>query len=376
MTKVVKPGSTIGILGGGQLGRMMALEAREMGYRTVCLDPTPDSPCGQVSDRQFTGGFDDMETARALAEASDVVTYEFENVDSRIVSELENTYYFPQGSRILHLSRHRIREKSSLRDAGIPVTPFVPVYNREDLLKGLEEVGIPCVLKTATGGYDGKGQAVIRSREEAEKAFEEMSRTHDEFVLEQWITFQCELSVIVARNPSGERDTFPVAENIHRDNILHLSIVPARVDRSVQEKARELALKIADTFDLVGLLAVEMFLTEDGNLYVNELAPRPHNSGHYTQDACLTSQFEQHVRTVCNLPLGPTDLITPVVMVNILGEHLKPVLDQMTQIDPRVKIHLYGKKEAKTKRKMGHLNVVAESTEQALDIIKKMNIWT
>ncbi len=373
--KVIKPGSTIGILGGGQLGRMMALQAREMGYRVLCMDPVPDSPCGQVSDRQFIGKFDDVDTARDMAEQSDVVTYEFENVDSRIVQTLEDSYYFPQGSRILHDTRHRIREKTSLQQAGIPVTPFVPVYSLDDVITGVEKLGTPCVLKTATGGYDGKGQAVIHSREEAETAYLEMSRQALEFILEQWVPFQCELSVIVSRNPSGEQRTFPVSENIHRENILHLSIVPARVPEDVQEKARQLALQIADHYRLVGLLAVEMFLTDNGQLYVNELAPRPHNSGHYTQDACPTSQFEQHVRAVCNLPLGPTDLTTAVVMVNILGEHLEEVLEQIGHMDPRAKVHLYGKKEAKVKRKMGHINVLASTVEEALDIINNMNIW-
>ncbi|MFC4766908.1 5-(carboxyamino)imidazole ribonucleotide synthase [Effusibacillus consociatus] len=370
----ILPGSTIGILGGGQLGRMIALKAREMGYRIAVMDPTEDSPCAQVADKNFVGPLDDVNVARQMARCSNVITYEFENVSDEMVRVLEQEAYLPQGGHVLHITRHRIREKTALESIGIPVAPWRPVYSREDLKKSVSELGLPCVLKTATGGYDGKGQYVLRQAEEIETAWETLGAGKKELVLEGWVNFDKELSVIAARNPSEEVRTFPTAENVHRENILHLSIVPARISEEADRLAQELARRIAEKLDVIGLIAVEMFWKE-GTLLVNELAPRPHNSGHYTMDSCVTSQFEQHVRAVCNLPLGDTTLLTPVVMVNILGEHLQPVLEKMDLLANGIKLHLYGKEEAKEKRKMGHLNVLAQSIEEALETIDKLRIW-
>lgn len=403
---VIAPGATIGVLGGGQLGRMMALAGSNLGYRFVTLDPTPDAPCGQVAG-QIVAGYDDQEAARRLAERSDVITYEFENVDAGVAALLEELSYVPQGSKLLYTTQHRLREKRAVEAAGVKVAPYAEIGSEEDLRAAVKRLGLPAVLKTATGGYDGKGQWVIRSEAEIAQAYAELSKAGTELVLEQFIPFVKELSVIAARSPRGEIQTFPVAENIHVDNILHLSIVPARVEKRVQREAERLAARIAEGMEAVGLLAVEMFLTAGGELFVNELAPRPHNSGHYTMEACTTSQFEQHVRAICNLPLGKAELLSPVVMVNVLGEHLEAVREAMVQgawpdggsgKEPAAreggspagrpllgsapeegktagrqagfpvipKVHLYGKNGAAPKRKMGHINLLCRDVEDGL----------
>lgn len=380
--KVIPPGSTIGVLGGGQLGRMLALAGRNMGYRFVTLEPGADSPCGQVADRQIQASYGDVDAARELARVSDVITYEFENVDAAVTKLLTQEAYVPQGSALLYTTQHRLREKRAIEAASVRVAPYAEITSEEDLRAAVGKFGTPCVLKTATGGYDGKGQWVIRSADEIPDAFAELSRAGTDLVLEQFIRFEKEISVIAARSPRGEVKAFPVAENIHVENILHMSIVPARISASVQEEAERLAIRIAESMKAVGLIAVEMFLTKDGELFVNELAPRPHNSGHYTMEACLTSQFEQHVRAVCNLPLGPTELLTPVVMVNVLGEHMEPLLkwfcsEESAASDSGVtpKLHLYGKDEAKTKRKMGHLNLLTSDTAKAAEWMERTGIW-
>lgn len=379
--KVIAPGATIGVLGGGQLGRMLALAGREMGYRFVTLDPTPDAPCGQVADRQIVATYHDAAAARQLAEQADVITYEFENVDADVTALLMSESYVPQGSRLLYTTQHRLREKRAIEAAGVKVAPYAEIGSAEELRQAVQRFGTPCVLKTATGGYDGKGQWVIRSQDEVEAAYAELSKAGTELVLEQFIHFAKEISVIAARSPQGEAKAFPVAENVHVNNILHLSIVPARAAEEVLREAEAMALRIAEALDVIGLIAVEMFLTADGELYVNELAPRPHNSGHYTMEACRTSQFEQHVRAICNLPLGDPGLLTPVVMVNVLGEHVQPLLDWIVRPESErvpgvtAKVHLYGKQEAKKGRKMGHVNVLAESPEQAFRWIEASKIW-
>ncbi len=375
ISKVIKPGATIGLLGGGQLGRMIALAGRNMGYRFVTLDPTANSPCGQVSDKQIVASFNDVGAARELANLSDVVTYEFENVDAQVTEVLEQQSYVPQGSHLLRVSQNRISEKTTIQSFGIPVAPFRAIQSVEDLQLAVQELGLPAVMKTATGGYDGKGQWVIRSLEELSESYDSLSRSGSALIVEQFIPFQMELSVIAARSGHGEVMTFPVAENIHVNSILHQSIVPARTSEKIQEDAREIARMLAEKLEVVGLLAVEMFMTSDGELYVNEIAPRPHNSGHFTMEACVTSQFEQHVRAICNLPLGSTKLLTPVVMVNILGEHMEKVIDGVERFSDSVKLHLYGKKDIVPKRKMGHMNVLADSVEDAIAVIDQLEIY-
>lgn len=370
---MILPGSTIGILGGGQLGRMMALSAREMGFGVAVLEPNENSPCGQVADMEIVAAYDDLEGAKQLLNNCDVLTYEFENIDSETANWLEENGNLPQGSKLLSITQHRGKEKKAIEEAGIKVAPYKLVNSKEDLIIGVKKIGLPAVLKTCRGGYDGKGQVVIKSLEDVEKSYQELAR-HGELVLEKWITFEKELSVIVTRNPAGDAKTFPLAENIHQNNILHMSVVPARVATEVAYKAREVALHLASSFKLVGTLAVEMFLTTDGEIYVNEVAPRPHNSGHYTINACETSQFDQHIRAVCNWPLGKTDLLKPTVMVNILGEHLSKVIENIQQLSD-CHLHLYGKAEAKTGRKMGHLTVLGNTVEEALEIVSSLQIW-
>ncbi|MCL6633352.1 MAG: 5-(carboxyamino)imidazole ribonucleotide synthase [Alicyclobacillus herbarius] len=379
---VILPGSTVGILGGGQLGRMIAIAGRRMGYRFVSLDPTEDAPAGQVSDRQIVASYSDLMAARQLAELSDVITYEFENVDAGVAALLEREAFVPQGSQLLRITQHRVREKRAIEACGAQVAPYLPVRSREDLKQAGETLGYPYVLKTSTGGYDGKGQWLCRSQseldhiwQEAEHAVRHHLQDEDEpLVAEKYISFTKELSVIVARSLRGQIQSFPVAENIHREHILHLSILPARIPETKAAEAQRLAEKVATGLQMVGLLAVEMFLTEDDQLYINELAPRPHNSGHYTDDACTVSQFEQHLRAICNLPLANARLTTPVVMVNVLGEHVAPLLKALPNVGPDIKIHLYGKHEAKPKRKMGHLNVLAPLPE-AIRALRRLEVW-
>ncbi|MCZ8516163.1 5-(carboxyamino)imidazole ribonucleotide synthase [Paenibacillus filicis] len=381
-SKVLAPGATIGMLGGGQLGRMLALAGRAMGYRFATLDPTPDSPCGQVADKQITAAYHDVGAARELAAIADVITYEFENVDVEVTSLLMKESYVPQGSSLLYTTQHRLREKRAIEAAGVKVAPYAEIKSAEELREAAERFGVPCVLKTATGGYDGKGQWVLRSQGEVQEAYDTLSKAGTELVLEQFIHFDKEISVIAVRSPRGEVKTFPPAENEHVNNILHLSIVPARAPEQVLKEAQRMAERIAEELDVIGLIAVEMFLTKEGELFVNELAPRPHNSGHYTMEACQTSQFEQHVRAICNLPLGGTELLTPVVMANVLGEHVKPLLDWIVKPESEqvaagvtAKVHLYGKSEAKRGRKMGHVNILAPTTEAACRWIDASNIW-
>ncbi|ANC75564.1 5-(carboxyamino)imidazole ribonucleotide synthase [Fictibacillus phosphorivorans] len=371
MFKTIKPQQTLGILGGGQLGRMMALSAREMGLNVVVLEPGENSPCGQVADHQITTAYDDREGIKKLAEQSDVVTYEFENIDAESANWLEENANLPQGSRLLAVTQHRLKEKETLQKAGVPVAPYRPVTDFRSLQRAVEELGYPSVLKTCRGGYDGKGQFVIKQESDLEIAATLLEKETD-CVLEAWVDFEKEISVIITRSVSGEVKSFPIAENIHKENILHQTIAPARITNKTADQAKLLAGSIATELELVGTLAVEMFVAKDGTIYVNELAPRPHNSGHYTIEACETSQFDQHVRAVCNWPLGNTELIKPAVMINILGEHHETVLREIGNLG-EAKLHLYGKKEAKAKRKMGHITVLGDTIEQALEKAERVS---
>lgn len=369
---MILPPKTIGVLGGGQLGRMFAMEAKRMGYRIWTLDPEPDSPCGQIADGQIQAQFDDVPAALELASHCDLITYEFENVSVRAVEALEQheKMVFP-GSQVLKITQNRLLEKEFLRDHQIPVTDFCKIETLQDLKTAGGMIGYPAVLKTIFGGYDGKGQIVIQNEKEAEEAFqilEEISQGKT-LVWEKFVPFVKELGIICSRNKAGEMATFPLAENIHRENILHLSSVPARIDRQVEERLIEIARVIAEALHIIGTFCVETFLLKDGRVMVNEIAPRVHNCGHYTLDACVTSQFEQHVRAICGLPLGSTQLLSPVAMVNLLGEGNGNELIGVEEAlrDPGVKLHLYGKKVAKAKRKMGHLTALAGSVEEAIE---------
>ncbi|MEK4198321.1 5-(carboxyamino)imidazole ribonucleotide synthase [Cytobacillus sp. FSL K6-0265] len=370
--QTILPGQTIGIIGGGQLGRMMALSAKANGFRIAVLDPTEDSPCGQVADVKIVSAYDDMNAIKQLAAISDIVTYEFENISAEALDWLCENAYVPQGSHVLSQTQDRIKEKVAITKAGATVAPYAEIHATEDIYANIEALGFPAVLKTARGGYDGKGQYVIHNEAEIEKAKELLN--HGACVLEKFIPFQKEISVIVFRNPNGETAFLPVGENVHQDNILHQTIVPARISELAAQTALEEARKIADDFELVGTLAVEMFLGENDEIYINELAPRPHNSGHYSIEACETSQFEQHIRAVCNWPLASTELLKPAVMVNILGEHVESLIQAIPTVTDW-KVHLYGKAEAKFKRKMGHVTLLRDNVEEALREVEESDIW-
>ncbi|WP_404430569.1 5-(carboxyamino)imidazole ribonucleotide synthase [Sutcliffiella horikoshii] len=370
--KHIVPPATIGIIGGGQLGRMMALSAKAMGFKIAVLDPTPDSPCGQVADIEITAAFSDMEAIKKLASLSDIVTYEFENIDYEALTWLEENAYLPQGSEVLKVTQHRGTEKMAIGAAGLQVAPFIEVTTQAELNEAIQKIGYPSVLKTSRFGYDGKGQVVLKDDTALEQASKLLQ--HGECVLEKWIPFVKEISVVVARSTNGEIKAFPVGENEHRENILYKTIAPARVDQILEMNAIQSAMTLARHFNLIGTLAVEMFVLEDGTFYINELAPRPHNSGHYTMDACETSQFEQHIRAVTGMPLGKTTLWKPAVMVNLLGEHVDAAIEHIPHYE-NAKLHLYGKAEKKEKRKMGHINILADTIEQALEQEASWQIW-
>jgi len=366
MEGVILPGSTIGIFGGGQLGRMTAIAAKRMGYRVIVLDPTPDCPAGQVADDEITAPYTDVTAAKELARQCAVVTAEFENVPADTLEAIEPIVPVRPASRILRIAQNRIAEKTFLAEHGFPVPNFRPVRSREDLLRAVSEIGCPAVLKTATGGYDGKGQVRIEHPDEAEKAWERLGKV--DCVLEEFVLLEREVSVIVARNLRGEEAVYPVAENTHSRHILDTSVMPARIAPDLAKQAQELAQAIARELELIGLLCVEMFVAQDGRLLVNELAPRPHNSGHQTFDAAVTSQFEQLVRAICNLPLGSTELYRPAAIANLLGdlwEGGEPNWVKALEL-PEVKLHLYGKAEPRPGRKMGHLTATGETSDEAL----------
>jgi 5-(carboxyamino)imidazole ribonucleotide synthase len=370
--RVILPGQTIGIIGGGQLGRMMALAAKAQGFRVAVLDPDPDSPCGQVSDYKVIAAYGDVNAMKQLAEISDVITYEFENIDADALKAISEVAYIPQGTKLLEITKDRINEKNAIQAAGIDVAPYAVINAKQDIYEAIKELDYPAVLKTSRGGYDGKGQLVIKSEEDINEADELLK--NGPCVLEKWMPFIKEVSVIVSRNERGETAEFPVAENVHVKNILHQTIVPARINDAARDNALKAALQLVESLEMVGTLAVEMFVMADDQIFINELAPRPHNSGHYTIDACETSQFEQHIRAVCNWKLGSTRLLKPTVMVNILGEHQASLLEKIPDL-PDWKIHLYGKSLAKTGRKMGHVTLLRDTVEEALLEADDSQIW-
>ncbi len=371
--RVILPGQTIGIIGGGQLGRMMALAAKQSGFKIAVLDPTPNSPCGQVADVEITAAFHDANALEQLAEMSDVVTFEFENIDADSLDGIAEKVWIPQGTDILRITQDRILEKRAIEKSGVRVAPFAEVYDREDLNQALQVIGFPSVLKTARGGYDGKGQLVLWSEVDLQLAGDILA--HGPCVLEQFIPFEKEISVIVTRKADGEFRVFPVVENIHVNNILHETIAPARISEAAQGAAIDMAYQLAVSLDLVGTLAIEMFLVSEDEILINELAPRPHNSGHYSIEACVTSQFEQHIRAVCNWPLGQTEMHMNAVMVNVLGEHVDGVIGAIVE-NPEWKVHFYGKEEAKTGRKMGHITILNPDPSEVLEELELTKIWT
>ncbi|QDU69559.1 5-(carboxyamino)imidazole ribonucleotide synthase [Engelhardtia mirabilis] len=373
--RVCLPGGTLGVVGGGQLGRMFAVAARQLGYRVIVLDPTPDAPAAAVADRQIVAGFDDVEAAGELAESCDRITFEFENAPAATLTELGRHVPVHPAPRVLEICRQRCLEKAALAGAGFPVAPHRAVASPAEVAAALAELGAG-VLKRAEFGYDGKGQARLAPGGDVRAAWEAIGApraTGDAApaVFEALVDFEAELSVIVARGAGGETATFPVFENDHANHVLDVTRFPARIDAELANEARALATRIAESLDVVGLLTVELFRTADG-LIVNELAPRPHNSGHITIEACDTSQFEQHVRALCGLPLGSTAVRRPGAMVNLLGDLWaagEPNWSAALAVSG-ASLHLYGKSQARSGRKMGHIcalgDGVDEATERAL----------
>ncbi|GMR00819.1 MAG: 5-(carboxyamino)imidazole ribonucleotide synthase [Gammaproteobacteria bacterium] len=363
VAKVILPGATLGVLGGGQLGRMFCVAARTMGYRVVVLDP--DSLCGAglIADVHIKADYSDQAALEEMAGQCDAITLEFENIPSESVRFVaDKTTVYP-AAESLEIAQNRDLEKQFAQKAGLQPVPYFALMQEADLQQAAGDVGFPAILKSNTLGYDGKGQFVVNDFSELSEAYDQMGKV--DCVLEKKINIRCEVSAIVARNAAAELASFPVSENQHRNGILHMSIVPARVSEKLTKQAIENASILADALSYVGILAVEFFVSDDDVLYFNEMAPRPHNSGHYTKDACVTSQFEQQVRMMCGLKPGDTRLLSPVVMVNMLGDLWPPDwLSIFTQNN--IKLHLYGKTEARVGRKMGHFNVLAEGVEAAL----------
>lgn len=365
MTHVIPPGSTLGVLGSGQLGRMFAIAARRLGYRVHVLSPDDDTPTGQVADLEIRAAYDDLDAVASFARGVSAITFEFENVPAATTAACERFAPVRPGGNVLHTTQNRLREKTFLKNTGIPVTPFWPVRSREDLHQSITAAGTPAVLKTADWGYDGKGQAKISAAGDIESLWPKF--TGGEAILEAFIDFACEISVVAARGCDGQIVTYEPTQNSHRNHILDVSVAPADIKPAVAEAAIDIARQIMERLEVVGVLCVEFFVGRDDQLMVNELAPRPHNSGHLTIDACTTCQFEQQVRAVCGLPLGSPRQHRPATMANLLG-------DLWTSGEPNwsaalssgnVKLHLYGKAEPRPGRKMGHLTALAETPQQA-----------
>lgn len=367
----ILPGSTLGVLGSGQLGRMFAIAARRLGYRVCVYSPDFDTPTGQVADEEIQASYDDLDRLAQFAQAVDVVTFEFENVPAHATEALAQHVPVRPDGKILHTIQNRFREKTFLSSIGVPVTPFAAIENLEQLQTALAKLGTPAILKTANWGYDGKGQRRINDPSEAASAWSACGEQLS--VLEAFVDFECELSVVVARGLDGQMTTYAPFGNDHQNHILDVTLSPAPISAAVSQQAQELARTVAAELGLVGVLCVEYFLTRDQQLLINELAPRPHNSGHLTIDSHVTCQFEQQVRTICGLPLGSTEMLRPAAMANLLGdlwEGGEP--DWMAACSfPQIKLHLYGKAEPRPGRKMGHLTALAGDVQTAADLVRQ-----
>lgn len=364
MSGAVLPGATIGVLGSGQLGRMFAIAARRLGYRVHVFSPDDDTPTGQVADLEIQSAYDDLDAVAKFAEQVEVVSFEFENVPSATIEVVDRYAPVHPAGSVLHTSQQRLREKTFLNSIGIAVTPFQPIQSADDLER-LSDDDFPAILKTAAWGYDGKGQVKVATRAEIESGWDSLDR--QEAILERFVDFECELSVVGARGRDGEVQVYEPIINDHSNHILDLSVTPGDLSPALAAEAKEMARTILGQLDVVGVMCVEFFLSTDGRLLVNELAPRPHNSGHLTIDAHATCQFEQQVRAVCGLPLGAPTQLRPAAMANLLGdlwESGEPNWANALAMDD-VKLHLYGKKEARIGRKMGHLTALADTPAEA-----------
>jgi 5-(carboxyamino)imidazole ribonucleotide synthase len=365
MSRVIPPGSALGVLGSGQLGRMFAIAARRLGYRVHVLSPDDDTPTGQVADLEIRAAYDDLDAVALFARGVSVVTFEFENVPAATTAACERFAPVRPGGNVLHVSQNRLREKCFLKTAGIPVTPFWPVRSQVELAAALGTAGTPAVLKTADWGYDGKGQARLASAADLDRVWPRFAA--GEAILESFIDFQCEISVVAARGCDGSIVTYGPMLNSHVNHILDLSVAPAGVPPRVADEALDIARQVMQRLEVIGVLCVEFFVDRQDRLMVNELAPRPHNSGHLTIDACTTCQFEQQVRAVCGLPLGSPRQHRPAAMANLLGDlwSASPPRWDAALSHGDVKLHLYGKAEPRPGRKMGHLTALADSAAEA-----------
>ena len=363
---MILPNATLGMLGGGQLGRMFTLAAYSMGYRVVVLDPDPHSPAGLIADQHIKANYHDHAALQLLGDECAAVTTEFENVPAESMEYLERFCAVRPNAAAVRIAQDRIHEKTFVQDHGFATAAFAAIYEDADIVAAIETLTAPLLMKTASLGYDGKGQVQVNTLADARNAFEQLGNTA--CVLEEMVDLEREISVILARSINGQTAVYPVGENRHVNGILDTTIVPATIDPTLGEKAIDMATRLADSIDYCGILAVEFFLTRQGELLINELATRPHNSGHYTVDACATSQFEQQVRMMCGLPPGDTQMLSPVVMTNLLGDIWKDGDPDWQQVlnESQAHLHLYGKKHARPGRKMGHINCLAADVEQAL----------
>ena len=363
---MILPGATIGMIGGGQLGRMFVVAAKYLGYKVIVLEPGANSPAGQVADEQLVAAYDDPAALDEFATRCDVITTEFENIPASVLDDLSKRCLVHPSADALSKTQDRIIEKEFISACGLSPVPYGVIRDSADIEAAIEAIKFPAILKTARFGYDGKGQITVNNAQEVTAGF--ASHHSADCVLEQRVDLDCEISVVIARSASGNTETFPISQNVHVDGILFQSIVPSKVNDTIAEAAKQAAKLIAVELAYVGVLAVEFFVTQQGELLVNEIAPRTHNSGHYSIDACVTSQFEQQVRTVCNLPFGSTQLLSPVVMTNLLGDLWggeQPDWNKVL-VHPATKLHLYGKEAAKPGRKMGHFCTLAETPEAAV----------
>ncbi len=370
---MIEPDAILGVLGGGQLGRMFCVAARTMGYRVWVLDPDPHSPAGALADRHLQAGYAEADALREMREHCAAVTTEFENVPAETLEYFEGRIPVRPSSRSVAIARDRIREKTFIREQGLATAPFFVIDSAADLQAACAGLRLPAILKTARLGYDGKGQCVVGSHAEAVAGFQALGATA--CILEERIDLAREISVVVARGSAGgEVATYPVGQNVHVNGILDTTRVPANITGQVAAQATQMAVRLADAMDYCGVLTVEIFHSTGGQLLINEMAPRPHNSGHYTLDATLTSQFEQQVRMLCGLPPGSTRLLSAVVMVNILGdlwEQGTPAWNRLLR-HAEAKLHLYGKRTPRPGRKMGHYNCLAEDIGQAIELADRI----
>ncbi len=367
----------IGIIGGGQLGKMMIQEAKKMGFYITVLDPTEKCPCDSICDEHIIADFDNREAIRLLSSKSDVVTYEFEHIDYKelMALEAEGKKIYPT-AKSLKIIQNKMTQKQALKKGNIPTADFIATKTENEIYKAGETFGYPFILKTCTGGYDGKGNALVKDKESVTEAFKALGSGKTPLMAEKFVNFKMEISVLACRGLTGETKVYPVGDNRHINNILHETIVPAKINEDTTEKSMELAEKVMEVFEGIGMFCVEMFVTEDNDVLINEVAPRPHNSGHYSIEGCITSQFENHIRAITGLPLGSTKLIRPTVMINLLGEESSTGTAEVVGAEDALKteglkLHIYGKKITSPRRKMGHLTVTAKDIDSAIEKAEK-----